>query len=100
MKNGEFGLAKAYWLYGVIVAIPFNIIIKYIGLNTITFNILFLIEIVYFYFWILGCWKAASEYEGNRPWPFLTKLFCVITVLYAAYRVLITLFQLVSNYLN
>ena len=32
MKNGEFGLAKTYWLYGVIVALPFNIIIEYIGL--------------------------------------------------------------------
>ena len=35
LKNGEFGLAKTYWLYGVIVAIPLNIIIEYIVLNTI-----------------------------------------------------------------
>lgn len=103
LKNGEFGLAKTYWLYGVIVAIPLNIIIEYIGLNTITFNILFLIEIAYFYFWILGCWKAASEYEGSAPWPFLTKLFCIITVIYAAYEtfgVLISLLKPIADYLN
>ncbi len=41
LKNGEFGLAKTYWLYGVIVALPFNIIIEYIAINTITFNVLF-----------------------------------------------------------
>ena len=101
LKNGEFGLAKTYWLYGVIVALPFNIIIEYIVLNTITFNVLFLIEIAYFYFWIIGCWKAASEYEGNGPWPFLTKLFIIITVIYAAYetyRVLTTLLQPLANY--
>ena len=91
LKNGEYSLVKTYWLFGVIGNLPFNIIfsISVLSLEAITFA--FFMAIAYNYFWILGCWKAASDYQGIAIWSILAKGVCVLTglsILYALVTIL------------
>ena len=73
LKSGEFGLAKTYWVFGVIVFIPLNILYELDVLSPDTILITFFASLFYMYFWTIGCWTAASNYEGPIIWHGLAK---------------------------
>ena len=79
LKNGEYSLAKTYWLFGVVANLPFNIFFNIDGLTIEPIILVLLAAIAYNYFWILGCWKAASDYQGIAIWSILAKVACVLT---------------------
>jgi len=92
--DGDFGLAKAYWLFYFIPN----------GLLT------FLLQKVpnEQYFWIygfysiyllpvmLGIWRAADRYEGSKIWSFLAK-FTIILGLISLIIVIIIFFNLIPK---
>lgn len=91
LKNGEYSLAKTYWLFGVVANLPFNIFFNIDGLTIGPIILVLLAAIAYNYFWILGCWKAASDYQGIAIWSILAKGVCVLTglsILYALVTIL------------
>lgn len=77
LANGDFGLAKTYWLYGVLVGIVVNIIS-----NAVTsvggVVILILAYTAYEIPVIMGTWRAANKYQGSKIWAVLAKIAVVL----------------------
>jgi hypothetical protein len=77
LSNGDFGLAKTYWLYGVLVGFVVNIAmtpITSIGLLIIVMLAYTAYEIPV----IMGTWRAAKKYEGSKIWAVLAKIAVVL----------------------
>ena len=77
LANGDFGLAKTYWLYGVVVGVVVNIIS-----NAVTsiggLVILMLAYTAYEIPVIMGTWRAANKYQGQKIWAVLAKIAVVL----------------------
>jgi len=79
LKAGDYGLAKTYWLYGVIVNIAYRLID--LGVTKFSFElsiVLFFIMAIYTFFQIFGLWNAASRYEGLKIWAVIAKVLAVL----------------------
>ena len=67
LTSGDFGLAKTYWLFGVVVGIVLNLIIKFtpsIG----GLLVILALAVVYQVMVLLGVWRAANRYQGRKAW--------------------------------
>lgn len=79
LSKGEFGLAKTYWLYGVLVGFVVGLALKpitSIGLMTI----IMLFYTAYQVLVAMGVWRAANGYEGKKSWAVLAKIAVVLGV--------------------
>lgn len=77
--NGRSGLARTYWLWGILSGIPWGIALSLVtpGSNFAIFVLLaFLVYCVIVH---VGIWRAASEYEGAKAWAILAKIAVAIT---------------------
>ena len=79
LKEGDYGLAKTYWLYGVVVNIVYRIVDIVLTALSYELSILvFFIMVGYSYFGIIGMWNAASKYEGLKLWGIIAKVLAVL----------------------
>ena len=77
--NGRFGLAKTYWLLGVLPGFILGMVLPLVKLGR-SIGILVLVAIfVYCVIVNVGIWRAASEYEGAKLWAILAKIAVAIT---------------------
>lgn len=72
LVNGDFGLAKTYWLYGVLVGIAVNLVSRGIT-STETLMFLIIAYTAYEVPVLIGTWRAASLYKGPSVWAILAK---------------------------
>ena len=78
--NGHFGLATTYWVFGLApwlaVNLAFVVIEPLAAIRTAASWILLAI-LAYLAYWItfaIGCWRAATRYQGPTIWSSLTKV--------------------------
>ena len=83
---GEYGLAKTFWLYGFLVRVLANGILRFISDKSI-FIVCILLYLLYEFFVMIGTWHAANRYMGLKLWPALAKLI----VIFGIFAMLITL---------
>jgi len=83
LSDGDFGLAKTYWLYGVLVSIVGTILMQGAALSgsKALAIVLLLVTIVYAAFQLTGVWNAAKRYTGLKIWAILARIAVVIGVL-------------------
>jgi hypothetical protein len=77
LSNGDYGLAKTYWLYGVLVGFVVNIEMKPIT----SIGLLVIVMLAYTAYEIpvvMGTWRAANKYEGSKVWAVLAKIAVVL----------------------
>lgn len=77
--NGRPGLAKTYWLWGVLSGIPWGIALSLVTPGS---NLAILVLLAIFAYYVIvhvGIWRAASEYEGAKTWAILAKIAVAIT---------------------
>ena len=77
--NGRPGLAKTYWLWGVLSGIPWGIALSLVKPGS---NLAILVVLAFFAYYVIihvGIWRAASEYEGAKTWAILAKIAVAIT---------------------
>lgn len=77
LSNGDFGLAKTYWQYGVLVGFVVNISTKAIT----SIGLLAMVMLVHFAYFIplaMGTWRAANKYEGSKIWAVLAKIATIL----------------------
>ncbi len=90
LANGDFGLAKTYWVYGVLVGVVVNIIT-----NVVTsiggLVILILAYTAYQIPVIMGIWRAANKYQGPKIWAILAKIAVVLGAIMLAVGLLTVL---------
>jgi hypothetical protein len=78
--KGEFGLAKTYWLGGVVTSFIVNIAVRLVSSNTLAYSIgaAFLI---YLGVLLVAIWNAGRKYSGSRIWPILAFLLVLMGLL-------------------
>ena len=81
LLDGEFGLAKTYWLFvlipGSIINLIANIVETTSNHESIPEWFLLISFFSYMAYWVvvaIGCWRAASKYQGPAIWPVLAKI--------------------------
>lgn len=77
LSRGDYGLAKTYWLYGVLVGVVVNIVFSIVKSPGII-AIAMLAYIAYGVPVIMGIWRAATKYTGPKIWAVLAKIACVL----------------------
>ena len=77
--NGRSGLAKTYWLWGVLSGIPWGIALSLITPGSNPAILAVLAFVVYYVIVHVGIWRAASQYQGSKSWAILAKIAVLIT---------------------
>lgn len=77
LSNGDFGLSKTYWEYGVAVGIFLNVVTGFIT-SVWILAIVMLIYIAYETLVLMGVWRASNKYEGRKGWAVLAKISTVL----------------------
>lgn len=90
LKDGDFGLAKTYWLFGVLgnflISLPLNLLT---GLVPIAVYSLF--SLAYGVTVLLGIWNAANRYTGFKLWAILAKLAAILGFLFVILSIILLL---------
>ncbi|MGO3693844.1 hypothetical protein [Marinobacter sp.] len=77
LVNGDFGLAKTYWLYGFVVGLVINFITRIVpSLGALV--VILALAIPYQVTVLLGVWRAADKYQGRTAWAILAKVAAVL----------------------
>ena len=81
--NGDAGLAKSYWLWGVAAGFVWGIalgVTKPVP-GSASAQILLSLIAAYFVFAYVGIWRAANKYQGKKAWVTLAKFAVVLGAL-------------------
>lgn len=81
--NGDAGLAKSYWLWGVAAGFAWGIALGVFkpAPGSAFAQILVALMAAYFAFAYVGIWRAANKYQGKKSWVTLAKFAVVIGAL-------------------
>lgn len=77
--NGRAGLAKTYWLWGVLSGIPWALALSLVAPSSHLAIVLVLAFVTYYVVVHVGVWRAASQYQGAKIWATLAKVAAAIT---------------------
>ena len=77
--NGRAGLAKTYWLWGVLSGIPIGLALSLVTPGSNLAIVAVLVFVTYYVIVHVGIWRAASQYQGPKTWAILAKFAVVIT---------------------
>lgn len=78
LAHGDFGLAKTYWLFGVLVSITVNIVSNFFITSIGGLFLLTLSYAAYDIPVILGTWRAAKKYQGSTLWANMAKTMSIV----------------------
>ena len=84
LKNGYYGLATTFWIFGVI-GIPFLYFLALISTISVFLTgyialLIYLIPLSYGFIVLFGVRKASNRYDGFKPWSILANLIAVIAI--------------------
>ena len=89
--DGDFGLAKTYWLYFVLgsnllwLLLMFPISSSSFGLMVVSTLAAIAYDIVVF----TGIWNAASRYTGSKIWSVLAKIIVGANAIFLVFAVIL-----------
>jgi hypothetical protein len=95
LAGGDFGLARTYWLYGVLVSISVNLVSNFFITSIGGLLLLTLAYAAYDVPVILGTWRAARKYQGPRLWANLAKSMTIVGAIMLAVVLVLLLVMLV-----
>jgi hypothetical protein len=78
--NGEFGLAKTYWLFGVVPGFIAGIAVRTVSSDTLAYWI-GAAFVIYQCVLLVALWNAGRKYQGSKVWPVLAFLVVMSAVL-------------------
>lgn len=85
LVNGDFGLPKTYWLYGVLAALVANIILRLVSSYALLYWAIFATYVVYIVAVFGGIWRAADQYQGPAILAGLAKVAVFLGVLHLVF---------------
>ena len=95
LKNGDLGLAKTYWIYGVLVEILVNLFAGFVPSMQVL-AVLMVFFMIYKVVVIIGTWRAANRYEGDRKWAVMAK----VATVFSAFSTTLSVFAIFYLALN
>ena len=87
LRDGDYGLAKTYWIYGIIVSVIFGFILRLLLMAMgkdgllLAFGLIIIGVIYTAFYQAPGLWRAARRYQGPKIWAILGQVIAVITVI-------------------
>jgi len=100
LAQGNYGLAKTFWLYGVCADVVFNLFIILVNIPEIILIALF-IYVFYKIQVIIGIMESASKYLGPSAWAILAKGFSISSLLslfFSLLSLIIPITDLIKNF--
>jgi len=97
--NGDFGLAKTFWLYGFIPNFILGKIESYFLFKHYweVCLILFFIHIAYYFFVGIGIWRAAGKYKGRKIWAIFARISVILSFLSLIATVVLVVPKIISK---
>ena len=89
--EGDFGLAKTYWLYFVLGGIAVNLLLMIpISSSSLGLIVVFtLASIAYAIIVLTGVWNSASRYTGSKIWSVLAKIIVGANAVFLVFAVIL-----------
>ena len=81
--SGDYSLPKAYWLFGVLGDVFFNILVTIAlasGATAVHFLVM-IASVIYALIVSVGIWRSSDKYQGLKVWAILAKISVVIRIL-------------------
>jgi hypothetical protein len=78
--NGHAGLAKTYWIWGVLSGIPWAIVFALVTPGSLLAMMVVLTYVAYIVIVNVGVWRAASLYQGAKVWAALAKASIILAI--------------------
>lgn len=96
--NGDAGLAKSCWVYGIAAWFVWIIAIGLVAPvpNTGVAKFLLACMALYFIFVSVGIWRAASKYQGKAEWGFWARVAVLVCAWGILAPIFVDLFQYVA----
>jgi len=79
--GGNLGLAKTYWLFGVLGTLIMKLILTLLVLSGVNPTLSIIIAIAYSAVVWIAVWNSASQYQGLKLWAILAKVSVVFGIL-------------------
>ena len=82
LVNGDYSLAKTYWLFGVLVSLLFFIPVTLaVAVESMTALIILSISgVIYSVMVFVGIWRASDKYRGPKVWAVSAKIVVIIGI--------------------
>ena len=82
--DGDFSLAKTYWLYGVLGSIVMNLLLIFPMMSESLSLIVIagLMSVAYAVIVLTAIWNSASKHTGSKFWSVMAKIIVVFNSLY------------------
>jgi len=80
--DGDFGLAKTYWLFGVVGGIALNLLMMLVILtgSVVLIVTAMLLSFAFATAIFIAIWNSATKYSGSKFWSVLAKIIVVLNV--------------------
>jgi len=78
LRDGDFGLAKTYWVFAVVIGSLLGIIMNILSYIPIL-GFFFALFVIFYQItaWI-GIWRASYRYHGPKVWAVLARVVVVL----------------------
>lgn len=88
--NGDLGLAKTYWIFGVLGGSVISTASGFI--DSIAALVVYIaIHAAYNAVVMLGVWKAAKKYQGRKIWATLAQVMVILVAVSTAFALFLTI---------
>lgn len=81
ISSGDFGLAKTYWMYWVLVLLMAVNTLMIIRPTTATLVIVALAHVAYLVPVVMGIWRAVNQCEGEKTLAVLAMISVVLGII-------------------
>ena len=88
--DGDFGLAKTYWLYFVLGSNLLWLLLMFpiLSGSLVLIVVAMLASIAYAIVVLTGIWNSASRYTGSKIWSVLAKIIVGANVVFLAFTII------------
>ena len=88
--DGDFGLVKTYWLFGVFGFFFANLAVISLELSKVSipyfFSMLLMVGyLAYYVLWLFATWNASNKYKGSKKWAIFAKIIVIINAISIIY---------------
>ena len=94
LMDGDFSLAKTYWLYGIVGSVVMNLLLIFPMMSGSMSLIIIagLISVAYAFVVLTGIWNSATKHTGSKFWAVLAKIIVVLngTYLFASIALMLS----------
>ena len=87
LARGDYGLARTFWLYGVLVRLGSSLVLRLVE-GTVLGVLFGVTYLGYEVALTMGIWRAAGRYAGGEHWVVLARALAVLPLVFLGWGLL------------